>query len=340
MDYFSFVKEIEKNRIHPLYLLYGKEDFLIKDSVDKIVSTLLTEEEKDFNYSIYDMKEVPIQVAVEEGETLPFFGERRVIFLKNCYFLTTVKEKEKVEHDLSTFEKYIQSPAEETVMIVSVGHEKLDERKKIVKQLKKNGVFLEANAFQEKELRQWIDNFERETSLQLEEKAKNKLVQLTGRNMMTLTSELNKLSLYGEEGGVITEADIEELVPRTLEDNIFELVDSVVRGKAERAMDIFYDLIKQKEEPIKIVALLARQFRIILQASYLHKKGYTQKQIASQIKVHPYAVKMALAQGKRFDERQLTNILQTLATVDYDMKTGKMEKQLRLELCLLELLHE
>ncbi|MDA3130761.1 DNA polymerase III subunit delta [Aliibacillus thermotolerans] len=340
MDYFSFVKEIEKNRIHPLYLLYGKEDFLIKDSVDKIVSTLLTEEEKDFNYSIYDMKEVPIQVAVEEGETLPFFGERRVIFLKNCYFLTTVKEKEKVEHDLSTFEKYIQSPAEETVMIVSVGHEKLDERKKIVKQLKKNGVFLEANAFQEKELRQWIDNFEREISLQLEEKAKNKLVQLTGRNMMTLTSELNKLSLYGEEGGVITEADIEELVPRTLEDNIFELVDSVVRGKAERAMDIFYDLIKQKEEPIKIVALLARQFRIILQASYLHKKGYTQKQIASQIKVHPYAVKMALAQGKRFDERQLTNILQTLATVDYDMKTGKMEKQLRLELCLLELLHE
>lgn len=340
MDYFSFVKEIEKNRIHPLYLLYGKEDFLIKDSVDKIVSTLLIEEEKDFNYSIYDMKEVPIQVAVEEGETLPFFGERRVIFLKNCYFLTTVKEKEKVEHDLSTFEKYIQSPAEETVMIVSVGHEKLDERKKIVKQLKKNGVFLEANAFQEKELRQWIDNFERETSLQLEEKAKNKLVQLTGRNMMTLTSELNKLSLYGEEGGVITEADIEELVPRTLEDNIFELVDSVVRGKAERAMDIFYDLIKQKEEPIKIVALLARQFRIILQASYLHKKGYTQKQIASQIKVHPYAVKMALAQGKRFDERQLTNILQTLATVDYDMKTGKMEKQLRLELCLLELLHE
>jgi len=117
MDYFSFVKEIEKNRIHPLYLLYGKEDFLIKDSVDKIVSTLLTEEEKDFNYSIYDMKEVPIQVAVEEGETLPFFGERRVIFLKNCYFLTTVKEKEKVEHDLSTFEKYIQSPAEETTHI-------------------------------------------------------------------------------------------------------------------------------------------------------------------------------------------------------------------------------
>lgn len=337
MDYFSLVKEIEKEKIEPLYLLYGSEDFLINDCIDKIVSTLLTEEERDFNYSIYDMKEVPVQVAVEEGETLPFFGERRVILLKNCYFLTSIKEKEKVDHDLVAFEKYIQSPPEHTVMIVSVVHDKLDERKKIVKQLK-TGVFLEATPLKEKQMYQWIENVERTSHLRLEKEAKNKLIQLSGSNMMKLTTELDKLLLYGEEGEKMTVADIENLVPRTLEDNVFELVDGVVRGDGDRALAIFYDLMKQKEEPIKIVALLARQFRMMLQAAMLHKKGYTQKQIASQIKAHPYAVKIALEQARRFQNRQLTDILQTLAAVDYDMKTGNMDKQLRLELCILQLL--
>ncbi|MDV2888092.1 DNA polymerase III subunit delta, partial [Alkalihalophilus pseudofirmus] len=85
----------------------------------------LTEEEKDFNFAVYDLGETPIEIAIEDAETFPFLGERKVIFLHNPTFLTSEKTKDKVDHDLSRFESYLQQPAPYTVMVVSAPYEKL-----------------------------------------------------------------------------------------------------------------------------------------------------------------------------------------------------------------------
>ncbi|MFB4164861.1 DNA polymerase III subunit delta [Alteribacillus sp. JSM 102045] len=337
MDYIQLSKELDQKDTKPLYLLYGKEDFFIKNITEKIVSSVLTEEERDFNYSIYDMKEIPVEAAVEEGETLPFFGEKRVILLRNCYFLTGVKEKEKTEHHLPTFEKYMDNPSSETVMIVTVSYEKLDERKKIVKKLKKQGTVMEAAPFDEAKMLQWMDTYARDNQLHISQEAKELLIQLAGKDMMMLASEMEKLSLYVQETGKITIEAVEKLVARTLEDNVFELVDNVVRGRSEKAFRIYYDLIKQNEEPIKILTLLARQFRMILLVKQLKKRGYSRQKMASQLKVHPFAVKTAEGQMKNFEEVTLKNILAELAQADYEVKTGKIDKSLRVELCIANL---
>ncbi|SDI85087.1 DNA polymerase III subunit delta [Alteribacillus bidgolensis] len=337
MDYMQLSKDIEQQGVKPVYLLYGKEDFFIKDITEKIVSSILTEEERDFNYSIYDMKEVPVEAAVEEGETLPFFGEKRVILLRNCYFLTGVKDKEKIEHHLPTFEKYLDNPPNETIMIVSVSYEKLDERKKIVKKLKKQGMVLDAAPYDEAKMFQWIDTYTRDNQLYLTRDAKELLVQLAGKEMMMLASEMDKLSLYVTESNEITVDIVEKLVARTLEDNVFELVDHVVQGRSEKALRIYFDLLKQNEEPIKILMLLARQFRMILQVKQLKQRGYSRQKMASQLKVHPFAVKVAEGQIKNFDDIAIKNILKELAEADYEMKTGKMDKSLRVELGIVKI---
>ena len=163
---------------------------------------------------------------------------------------------------------------------------------------------------------------------------------LTAGDLMILNQELKKISTYVGEGGQVSPDIIRLLVPRTLEQNIFELIDNVIHRRSSEALRIFYDLLKNNEEPIKILSLLVNQFRLILQVKELSGTGYGQQQIANTVKVHPFRVKLALQQAKLFTSDELANILLELAEADYQMKTGKKDKQLVLELFLLKLFEQ
>ena len=131
-------KQIKQREIAPIYLLYGTEAFLINETKQLLLNQVLDEEEKDFNFTAYDLEETPIETALEDAETFPFLGEKKVIFLHNPKFLTAEKTKEKIDHNIAVLERYLKEPAPYTVLVISAPYEKLDERKKITKELKKN----------------------------------------------------------------------------------------------------------------------------------------------------------------------------------------------------------
>lgn len=120
---------IEKQRFSPLYLLYGSESFLLQETYERLVKAALGEEEHEWNLAVYDCEETPVQAALEEAETVPFFGERRVILIKHPYFFTAEKDKE-IEHDLAKLEAYFKAPAPFSIVVFFAPYDKLDERKK------------------------------------------------------------------------------------------------------------------------------------------------------------------------------------------------------------------
>ncbi|OZM57763.1 DNA polymerase III subunit delta [Lottiidibacillus patelloidae] len=328
-------KKISQNNFAHMYLLYGKETFLMEEIEQEIIKKTLSDDVIDFNLAVYDMEEVPIDIAIEDAETLPFMGEKRVVIVKNASFLTAAKQK--IEHDLTKFLTYIENPSPSTIIIIQAPYEKLDERKKIVKLLKKQSDVLEANQLNETMIKKWVQSRAKSFSVSISDRAIEKLLLVSGANLMLLASEIEKLALFAGDGGEITEEIVEEQVARTLEQNIFTLIDKVTHRKIDEAFRILYDLLKQKEEPIKIVSLLARQFRIIYQVKQLTQKGYGQKNIASMIKVHPFAVKLAGEQSRRFSDHELLTIIDRLAEADFQMKSGAMDKRLILDLFLTKL---
>lgn len=337
---FNVWKEIKQKKLQSIYLLLGKEAFLMQETLQLIISASLNDEEKDFNLSIYDMEETSIDTAIEDAETLPFMGEKRVVIIKNPFFLTSEKKKEKVEHKLDKLEQYLNSPAPYTILLFVAPYEKLDERKKITKQLKKQSIVLEMNSLSEKDTIEWITEMAEQEIVYFSKEAIDELMVLTAGDLMILNQELKKISTYVGEGGQVSPDIIRLLVPRTLEQNIFELIDNVIHRRSSEALRIFYDLLKNNEEPIKILSLLVNQFRLILQVKELSGTGYGQQQIANTVKVHPFRVKLALQQAKLFNSDELANILLELAEADYQMKTGKKDKQLVLELFLLKLFEQ
>lgn len=336
MSYVKVLKELKQGKLSSLYLLYGSETYLIEDIIQRIMSLALSKEEQEFNLSKFDMNEHPVDLAVEEAYTFPFMGGRRVVFLNDAFFFSTQKGTGKVEHDLSKLVSYIEHPAPETIFIIHAPYEKLDERKKLVKSIKKQATVMEARPLEEKELKHWMVEKASEHHVQFDSLAQNKLLTLTGADLMIMASEIKKLAIHAGEGQIITQENVDDLVARSLEQDIFALVDSVVKANVYEALKIYKDLLKQKEAPLKIMALMVRQFRILYQVKQLTHQGYGEKIIASQLKLHPYVVKLAARQVQRFRDEELLRLIDQLADLDFKIKTGQMNDELGVELFLLQ----
>lgn len=326
--------KIEQGQL--LYLISGEEQYIIEHSLKQIVSSVLSDEEMEFNYSQHDLKEIPLSVTLDDAETLGFMADKKVVVLKNAIFLTAAKDNSKVEHDVSLLESYVQNPNPDTVLVIIAPYEKLDKRKKITKLLTKEASVIEAAKFDERKAEGWIRQQTQKMDVRITSGAISRLVQNVGANLLVLENELNKMATYLNPGEMITEDVVDETVAKTLEQNVFTLVEKVTTRQLDSAFTILYDLLRQNEEPIKILALITRQFRIIFQSRILSQQGVGQGDIAKQLKLHPYAVKIAMDQAFQFEFHELQRIMRTLAELDFKMKTGS-NKRLQLELFLTSL---
>ncbi len=322
-----------------VYLLYGAESFLIQENKQKIVEQTLTEEDREFNLSQYDLEETPIEDVVTDAETYPFLGEKKVVIAQNPVFLKAKPDKLPFEHDVDMLLNYIEHPADYSILIMIAPYEKLDERKKVFKQFKKHGNVIPCQPVREWEIDQWIQTLSKELQIVVPENIHELFASEIGTNLMALRKEMEKLALNVGEGGTVTRELAEQLLSHSAETSGLKLVDAVMEKNLSRAIMIYKDLLKLNEEPIALTALLASQFRIISQAKTLKKKGYAQNQMNSYIKAHPYVIKMALKRERFFSFEELNEIMNQLAETDYKLKQGKMEKELAFELLLYNLIH-
>lgn len=337
MDAKRALKDIQAGRPAPVYLCYGPEKYKMREFIQVLTDLLIEPEHKEFAVSKFDLSEISLSAVLEDAETLPFMVPKKLVIAKNALFFTGAKESSKIEHHLDRLTDYLKSPAEHTVVVFTVDADKLDERKKIVKALKDLEAAVPFLSLSPDELQQWVAKQAQQLGFTFTGEAADQLILYTGGNLQSLSAEIEKISLYVGVGAEASVDVIDQLVARSTEQNVFILIEDIVNVRLERAFVILEELLKQREEPIKIAALIARQFRIMLQVKELSKQGYSQQQMASQIGLHPFAVKVAEGQARKYDIEKLSRIMSQLADLDFQMKTGKIDKVLGLELFLLRL---
>ncbi|ATP41205.1 DNA polymerase III subunit delta [Solibacillus sp. R5-41] len=325
----------EKGNFAPVYLLVGEESYFVDETIKRLKAALSKEEETEV--MTFDLNEQPIDYVIDEADTIPFFTERKLIIAKNTSFLkATEKGKEKIEHDLKRLENWLANPSDTTVTIFIAPYEKLDERKKVTKLMKEKSVLLLAETPQNNDLNAWIRSEVAKNGKAITEAAIQKLIEMVGPNMLQHQMEIEKMALYlGGEPEISVEL-VEDLVAKTLEQDAFKMLNAYLNNKQEEALIIYHDLLRQKEEPIKLVGLLANNIRTMIHVYYLQKKGYHQQQIAKQLKVHPYRVQMVINQRNRPTDQRLLQALYTLANVDLQLKTTGGNRERHLELFLMK----
>jgi DNA polymerase III subunit delta len=332
-------RNIQHHPIDSVYLLYGTDAFLMHKLVSAIRERVVPIEDAEFLFSKYDYEETPIQTVLLEAETAPFLGERRMIVIDRFSAVTAQKQTvaKGVEHDLTALEQYLEHPAPYTVLVLMVHTDKLDERKKLVKRLKAQAKVCVCMPMKPEECKAWISERFQEQSISIDPDAVELFLQLVGTDLQLLEMEMEKLALYTGKNGRVTVRTVNELVVKTPEQNVFSFVDFVVRQRMEFAIESYHELLLQKESPIYLLFLIARQFRLVLQTKLQLERGYSHQQIASQLGVHPYAVKIAAEQGRIYTRSQLADVLSVLGELDYRIKSGQESDKLGVERFLLTL---
>lgn len=316
---------------------YGAERFLRDEFIGGLIDKWVDPELRDFALIRYDLAETPLDAVLEEAETIPFMAERKLVIAANAVFLTGAKDPSKAEHRPERLLAYLASPAPHTQLILTVDADKLDERKKLVKALKEKKALKAFTPLSAEELPGWTERRAAKHGIRLERAALDRFLLYTGGQLQAMEAELTKLAVFAGQDAEIRLETVEGLVARSAEQNVFLLMEDIVARRFDKAMDQLHELLKQKEEPIKLLMLMARQFRMILQVKDLYAQGYSQQQTAALIGSHPYPVKLAADQGRAYSAEQLKRVLTDLANLDYAIKSGQTDKVLGLELVLLKL---
>lgn len=309
-----------------IYLLYGTEKLLIEQETNKIINTYNINIE---NIIKYNLENTSIGIVIEDAETYSMFDDKKIIIVENSFIFTG---KKVIEQNIEVLENYLNNYNPDTILIFTIITEKLDERKKIVKQINKIG---QVKNLVSNDIRLFVkNNF---GDYKISNSDIDLLLERVGNNLSILNNEINKIKIYKNDNKQITTNDILELTSKSVDTDIFKFIDNIINKNKSKVLETYDELIKLGEEPIKIIVMLANQFRLMYQVKGLTKKGYSEKDIAKILDIHPYRVKLSLGKSKNFSDDNLLKILKQLADLDSDIKKGNIDKYLGLELFILGL---
>ncbi|OFO51397.1 MULTISPECIES: DNA polymerase III subunit delta [Nosocomiicoccus] len=307
-----------------LYLVYGKNRVRIDETVNKLTKDYLATVD-DFNRIVFDYIETEIEHIIEESITLPFLSDRKVVIVKDAFLFTAEKKRTSIDHNIDKMIQYIEDKEDDTLLIFVTSAEKLDNRKKITKLIKKQGKIIECEEMNERELVQHINDAVKSEGLTIRNDAVNELLNRTGANYTIVKNELEKLMLFAHD--IITVEDVNIIVSKSLEANVFSLTDFILKNQKREAVDVFRDLILQKEEPIKLLGLISSQFRLYYQTKILMNEGMRQDEISSRLKVHPYRVKLAMSQVNQYPLEVLLQKMVLIRDMDYELKSTYLDSE-------------
>ena len=308
------------------YLIYGNDYSLIKREIDKIT--------KDINdVTKYDLSLEKVDNLLNDASVISMFGDKKALIGENALFLSTSSSS--INHDLDYLQRYLEDDNHDNIVIFTLNENKLDERKKIVKLLKKNATVIHKDVIKDKDLPDFVRDEFFNNGYKIDYKAASYFVQYAGSNVDILISEINKMMMYKDGDKIIKIEDINEITSKKMNDNIFDLSNAIMDKNFKKMYECYNDLMTLKEEPIKIIAMLGSSFTLVYQCKLLYNDGKRQNEIADILKVHPYRVKLAIENNYKINN--IKEILKKLHNLDYEIKSGKIDKALALDNFLLHL---
>lgn len=308
------------------YLFYGTESGKIRKAIDKIIAEI--QQSQNCDVMQIDLQTTPFSNAMEEILTPSFFTEHKIVLLRNPLFLTG-----KSEQDTTQLEKYLAHPDFNTTVIFWLNAEKCDSRKKIVKCLQSTCRVHNYQALTIKDKKATVIESLRNHNLKLERELLDFVCDRVMLDSEAIDHEVEKLALYPEK---LTEDVIEKLIIKPLDEDVFQLSTGMLKGNLKKCMHSYRDMIQLSNDPIYLIAVLASQFRFYYQVKVCMMKGMNDSECASQIKTHPYRVKLAMNELQGIHVKQLLKILELLSQTDQNIKMGKIDKHLGFEWLLIQ----
>lgn len=320
----SLNEDLKSGQLNRVYLLYGEEAYLKKQYRDKLKNAMVSPDD-NMNYAYYEGKGIHVNEVIDLAETLPFFAERRLIILEDTGFFKSTSAE---------LADYIKDMPETTSMIFV--ETEVDKRGKLYKAVQAKGRAVELGRQDENTLLRWVASNVKHEQKQISENTVRFFLAKVGTDMENIQKELEKLFCYTLDKDCITTEDVEDICTTQITNQIFDMVNAVADKKQRKALEFYNDLLALKEPPMRILALLTRQFKLLLEVKTMDKQGYGRKEIADKAGINPFVVGKYQVQAKAFSEKELRQIMEDSVETDESIKTGRLTDTLGVELFIIK----
>lgn len=330
-------------------IVYGIEKQLIKDSVKIIYNTV--EILPELNIIILEDDYINYDEIVNACESLPMISDRRVVHIKNPGFLKKSAGNEVEDNNKGIITKkneivdylndYVKSIPKDTILLISCAEE-IDSKGKLLNSLKNNGYSLDYKALKGEDLKNYILGIFENNEKKINTSDLLYFISATLNSFEAVELEIQKLCMYAGTEANITKKHIDDVVHKGIENNIFKMVDSISIKNADNAISILDVLIFQKEEPLRILGMIIRQFRILYLIHLMLEQRKSVDEIKSNLKTKKislldFVLNNYIKQVKNYEGVGLRSALTLCLEADCSLKTSRQSSELVLETLIVKL---
>lgn len=303
-----------------MYRLYiGNETHISLDKAKQLVKKL--RDETTSEYISLDVEKYKANELIDILSSNSLFSTTRVIFLKRIY---RNKEKDSIIEFLLT---YLQQESNNHIVIWE--DQKVSAATRYVKFFKSNNLLEEDTKLNKRTFLTWAKNKASELEININSNALHLLCQYSNYDTQRFENNLKKLKLT--ENDNITEEDIKEFSPNTLEDDIWKLLDEINKEDGKPLL-ILENLFNQGVDPHFIISMILRNVRLLTLTKHLVQKNTNYSDMAKILKIPPFTLSPLISSSNKYSMERIKLIYEKLASLDYEIKVGRLEPKLGLTL--------
>ncbi|TYP48673.1 DNA polymerase III subunit delta [Thermosediminibacter litoriperuensis] len=314
-----------------LYLFYGREKLLIKEAIEKIKDKYVPAAFQTVDWLALDGEDVTYDEIVNICRVAPMMAPKRVVSIYNAVFLEEGRrstEKSGGGGEARLLELLENIPP---YLCLIFSAEKVDRRKKIYKVIQQKGIVKEFSSLNFKDKVRWIQTRSAKYGKPMDQSAAVYMAQFTA-DLYHVDGEIKKAVSYAADRDEVEKRDLDDIMSKSTEANIFELIDCLTEGKVPAAVKILNDLIYSGEKVLVILFMVSRHFMNLLAVKA--NEGLAFHELQTALNIHPFALKKMIIQAKNFSTEQIINVLELCQQLDIDLKKGRIEEKKGLEMLL------
>lgn len=310
--YDQIITELKQQKYRPIYLLMGDEDYYIDQITNHIEHNILSEQEREFNFTLLYGKDTNCDQIIMAAKRYPIMSQYQIIIVKEAQNIS----------NLNNLAIYLEKPLPSSIIVLCYKHKTIDRRTKVATAIAPKGILFESKRKYDSEIPGWIIAYCKQIQLDIEPKAANLLAEFIGTDLTRIVNEINKLQILLKQHNIklIDSAIVEKNIGISKEYNNFELVNAIAARDTLKTYRIIDHFAKDpRNNPLVVTVSTLFNFFANLML-YLSLPDKSDQNVASELKINPYFARDYQRAATKYDSRQVLNAIKEIRTLDAKSK--------------------